>query len=361
MKFVFILDHIVPKKDNSFLISSNGGKFLSGNAKYLFDYLSKDPRLKVKFVNNSCDERSEDNISLKTFTGLIFFLQAKYLIGTHGQGDFFYPFSSKKIYVQTWHGTPIKKMGFCDVSCNSQAQNKIRQEFRKVNFFLSPSEFVTSLFIRCFGLAEEQILHIGNPRNDHLLSQNSTGTLAKRFGVSKVILYAPTFRDWTEVEWFPFKDFSFEDLNTTLEKLDAVILVRGHVNDKSECLQVQRIVNFGFDECVDINEVLGEIDLLITDYSSIYFDYLLVNKPSVFIMYDKATYEQKRGFLFEPNNTLLVGENVNSGEEFIHAIVNNLHIDKYKEARADAIVLFHQYQTKNSSETIKNKLLCKSS
>lgn len=345
---VRVLDIIIPKNEKSILFASNGLRNFSGNSKALFDCFLNDNVYTVKYTEIK-QSKSKYYINLKSIEGLVYFLRCKYLIGTHGSGDFYYPFGNKKIFIQTWHGTPLKKMGLCDESRSPKINASLKKEFSKINFLLSSSEMVTSSLIRCFGIEEDKILNIGYPRNDKLISYEKKNTLQEKLGKKKIILYAPTFRDWQQTILFPFDDMNYEHLNDVLIQNDAVILIRCHVNDSGQVpIGFDSIVDFGYSKCADISSVLGDVDLLITDYSSIYFDFLLLDRPCLFIPYDYYEYKEMRGFLYDSYEGLMVGDCINSASDLLDSIKINLNNDIHKLRRQN---VNHQVNSSQSSDT----------
>ncbi len=353
---IYLLDFIIPKNNRQFLFASNGRKIFTGNAKKLYLDLKIYDNLIISFTQK---ELSEDvnYINLRTIKGIIYFLRTKYLIGTHGVADFLYPFSKRKIFVQTWHGSPLKKMGLCEASRSNKTIKEIKKATAKIDYLLSSSEMVTSSLIRCFGIDEDKVLNIGYPRNDNLINYKKNNSLSKKYDNKKIILYAPTFRDWTDVKLFPFSDLDFNHLDKTLSKNNAVILVRSHINDQcSEIKTSDSIIQFGIDKCQDVNEILGEVDLLITDYSSIYFDFLLLDRPTIFLPYDLEEYIDKRGFLYDGYSELMVGDKVFTYKEFVDSLVFNLNNDKYKSKRKIINTLFNSNQSNNTAQKLVNIL-----
>lgn len=355
-KLVTILDFLVPKNNRQVLISSSGMKHLSGNALAIFDRLVQDDRFLVMHAVYSKGDKNA--IKLNTFKGLWFFLRSKHIIGTHGSADFFFFPSSKKNYIQTWHGSPFKLIGLCERNSDHKRVKILKREMEAINFFLTPSALVSNSFIKAFNIDKEKLLPIGSPRNDILLS-NKASSLKKQFKAKNIILYAPTFRDWEPVKWFPFNDFCIDTLSSILKKNDAHLLIRGHIKD-IENVNIENHDNISvFDEyvCPDINSVLSDIDILITDYSSIYFDYLLLNRPSIFIPYDIDIYEERRGFFYDDYEKIMVGDIVHDFNSFIVAIKNNLNSDSFSDERVKVNHLFNEYQSQDSYNQLVEKTL----
>lgn len=123
--------------------------------------------------------------------------------------------------------------------------------------------------------------------------------------------------------------------------------------EKVQCIQSSRIIELGQDMIQEVNEILHEIDILITDYSSVFIDYLLLNRPCIFIPYDKEKYEKDVGFLFDDYDYWTPGRKVATYSEFITAINGILSgDDQFKERREEMRKIFHYYQKKNASEKV---------
>ncbi len=133
------------------------------------------------------------------------------------------------------------------------------------------------------------------------LSTPSLELIETHFSRSRYnILYAPTWRPSTETKLFPFDDFDFAKLDSFLKDRGIKIHLRLHPNFESkisESLVKLDSISLISSNCVkDINQLLGAFDLLITDYSSIYVDFLLTEKPLIFLPYDLEEYNRVVGF-----------------------------------------------------------------
>jgi CDP-glycerol glycerophosphotransferase len=244
-----------------------------------------------------------------------------------------------QFYIQCWHGTPMKKIGF-DLNHSDNAMNsrqeihrKYELEAMKFHWLLSPSSFATEKFIsawnlRTYGRAD-RILEIGYPRNDRLVTFDSANLPALRktiglqgIGDKKVVLYAPTWRD---NQYDPASGYSY-DLNINFDRLReelgerCILLFRVHYLVRSH-FDFARYRGFIFDVSAwdDINDLYLISDLLMTDYSSVAFDYGNLGRPMVFYMYDLPAYgEQIRGLYFDVNE--LPGEIVTEPNRLAGAI-----------------------------------------
>lgn len=234
--------------------------------------------------------------------------QAKYLIFNSGLPAYI-KLREEQVYVQTWHGTPLKRLG-CDIEAAGSAAfnlKEVRKTYRtngrKFTYLLSPSEFTTQKLISAFDISEDRakqiIIEEGYPRNDALY--NYTEEQIERFKEKlklpkdkKVVLYAPTFRDNVYEFSVGFKyngELNFDEMMKEMGNR-CVILFRAHcqIADKFDFKKYQGFV-YDVSKYEDVNELYAISDLLITDYSSVLFDYANLKRPMVFYMYDLDEYQ----------------------------------------------------------------------
>lgn len=219
-------------------------------------------------------------------------------------------------YVQTWHGTPLKRLGIDihNVSMPGTNTNDYRHNFatesKRWDYLIAPNEFSKKIFSRAF-VFNNQFLDYGYPRNDRLVHQaNDYKVIAKIkekiVGNKKgrTILYAPTWRDDFFVRQGTYKmtlPFSLANFVNLLGE-DDVLIIRPHylVAASINIKGFEKKVRICVDE--DINDLYLISDLLITDYSSVMFDYAILNRPMLFYPYDLAHYQDEiRGFYFDYN------------------------------------------------------------
>lgn len=244
-----------------------------------------------------------------------------------------------QVYVQTWHGTPLKKIG-CDVPCRSsveegrgggiemdgsrsveknrsssleaakrRAYKEYETEGALIDFVPSPSPFYTEKFKSAFRLGSQaKVLEMGYPRNDALFTvgNEKQEEMKKALGIPrdrKVILYAPTWRDnqHTAGTGYTYRlGIDFDKLQKNLEG-EAMILFRAHylISSSFDFGKYQGFIR-NVSDYDDINDLYMAADMLITDYSSVFFDYACLKRPMLFYMYDYAEYKnQIRDFYFD--------------------------------------------------------------
>jgi len=212
-----------------------------------------------------------------------------------------------QVYVQCWHGTPLKKLRYDiekDNVLNSISEVRKRNDLDAIKFdyFISPSKFCTEKFTSAFNLKklnnENIFIEKGYPRNDYLFNYKKSDIkkIKKELNIplnKKVILYAPTFRDnqVNENGYTYNVELDFNKLKNEFSE-EYVILFRAHYFIANK-FDFKKYNNFVYDvsKYEDINELYIISDILITDYSSVFFDFANLKKPILFYMYDYNNYK----------------------------------------------------------------------
>ncbi|PSU14314.1 teichoic acid biosynthesis protein F [Photobacterium gaetbulicola] len=221
-------------------------------------------------------------------------------------------------YVQCWHGTPLKRLGL-DVKASAYATSSLKGMYfsyladsKRYDHFISPSEYASECFCSSFGIEPGKIIEQGYPRNDVLTNDvdnaEKLDAIRQSLGIEpgkKVILYAPTWRDnqySKETGGFYFDNpLETEHFLSSFDD-SYVFLFRGHYFSDSHKTQ-SRFVDVSTYN--DVNDLYLISDALITDYSSVFFDYAILNRPIFFYMYDRAVYEKDvRGFYIDIDQDL---------------------------------------------------------
>jgi CDP-glycerol glycerophosphotransferase len=215
-----------------------------------------------------------------------------------------------QVYLQTWHGTPLKRIGF-DIdrpqfASGSAYFDRLADDVAKWDLLLSQNAFSTPILRRAFRFGGE-ICEFGYPRNDALSrGEERAAAIRERLGIpagKRVVLYAPTWRD---NQFYASGRYRF-DLRLDTERAwqvlgdDHVLLVRGHHQLAGDTRAGSR-PGFALNVTAypDITDLFQITDVLITDYSSVMFDFAVTGKPMLFFTYDLAQYrDQLRGFYFD--------------------------------------------------------------
>ena len=238
-------------------------------------------------------------------------------------------------YIQTWHGTPLKKLALDMTQVHIGGEEDLgayQEEFRKNtrtwDYLISQNPFSTKIFRHAFDF-HKKVLEIGYPRNDVLFVKNkkrAAQKIKKRLGIpedKKLMLYAPTWRDDEYYREGEYKFASPLDYRMLWEYFggEYCMIAKYHylVKDPIDWSEYEGFL-YPCDMSYDISYLYLASDLLITDYSSVMFDYSILDRPMFFFAYDRKRYEDVlRGFYFDfPEEA--PGPVVETTEELVEAI-----------------------------------------
>jgi CDP-glycerol glycerophosphotransferase len=223
--------------------------------------------------------------------------QSKYLVTNNNLPQYFRK-KPGQIYLQTWHGTPLKRIGL-DIANNQLTAGynaAMKREAGYWDYLISPNGFCSEIFPRAFGF-RGRLLETGYPRNDRLQKPNPE--LRSKLGIAAgqtVVLYAPTWRDDSrdaDGNWATINNLA----QVKLPK-NVTLLYRGHTNTLAS---ERNLADDTIDvtEYPDVTDLYQVADVLITDYSSVMFDFSGTGKPMIFLCPDLAEYSALRGFYFD--------------------------------------------------------------
>lgn len=361
-----------------FFESFNGNSF-SCSPKAIYNYLiSHDEYKDYKFIwafkdlekDHIKNNKNTIIVKSKSFKYYYYLSKSKYWI-VNSLLDLSVIKKSKQVYVQCWHGTPLKKLR-CDINVTGGVLNTKEEvikrnnlDVKKIDYFISPSKYATSKFISAFNLKElnkeKIIIEKGYPRNDKLINYNNNDIekIKKDLHIptdKKVILYAPTFRDdeHTSGVGYTYKlNIDFDLLQKELK--DYIILFRAHYFIANS-FEFDKYKDFIYDvsKYDDINDLYIISDLLITDYSSVFFDYAILERPIIFYMYDYDNYKNNlRDFYIDLKE--LPGPIVKDEKDLITLIKEKNN--KYKNMYSSFNKKFNPYEDGKSTQRVVKEIL----
>ena len=345
--FMGFISVFIPVNQKSIIFSSLGGRKFDDSPKALYDRICEmdifhDWKLVWAFVE--LDKYSlprGEKVKIDTFSFFKTLLTTHVWIGNSEVDRGIRLYSSKYVRVETWHGTPLKKICGEENETSVEKANSTRH-IDDTTIRCAQSEFDRDIFARIFSASKESILLSDLPRNDSLLkySNEKIKRIKESLGIEtgkKVILYTPTYREYLmneerKSEIVPPIDF--EKWETALGK-DHVLLIRAHYV-VSESLNlpdngfIKDVSNYG---C--LNDLYVIADMMISDYSSTFFDYAILDRPMFCFAYDMEEYCRRRG-LYLNLETELPCPIDKDGESLLNHILNL----NYKEA-SEATKAFH--------------------
>ncbi|WNF37328.1 CDP-glycerol glycerophosphotransferase family protein [Bacillaceae bacterium IKA-2] len=317
-KYLFILVGILPKQEKVIVFESFLGKQYSCNPRAIYEYITENyPDYQCYW---SYDPRYVDNFTgynlnlVKRFSvkWLLIMPSAKYWV-SNSRLPAWTPKPAKTIYLQTWHGTPLKKLGVDieEIVMPGTTTEKYKKNFimesSRWDYLISPNKYSSEIFRGAFRF-NKQMIESGYPRNDFLYTFKPADVAKIRKQLSiptdkKVILYAPTWRDNEYHSKGKYKFSLTLDLQALKRQVgdEYIVLLRLHylISDNLDLSEYKGFVIDASNHS-DIRELYIISDLLITDYSSVFFDYANLNRPMIFYVYDIDSYrDQLRGFYFD--------------------------------------------------------------
>ena len=385
---------------NVVLYDSYFGRGLICNPYALFLELLKEPGYKHIWVldGNASTEHfpKAENVSFvrrHSKEHLKYLAKAGYII-TNVSMPYYYCKKPGQVYINTWHGTPLKSLGY-DIPNSPATISNVLRNFLSADYVISQNPFLTSVYKEKYKLDElfeGKIIEEGYPRNDRLLNANRDDVInmLSSYGIivdskKEIILYAPTWKgnDYNKPEINPEE---FTGIKKSLEQIIDTnryqILIKPHQVVYQTLKKQGRLPDMMIPAEIDTNELLSITDLLISDYSSIFYDFLASGKPVLFYIEDLEKYQNERGLYLQPSE--LPGPAFTTLQDLGDAI-NNLELvvrnyrEKYEEAKQFACpyddgqvakrivdIIFHQktkdtsgrpYRIISATKTDKKKLL----
>lgn len=282
-------------------------------------------------------------------------------------------YNGKHINIELWHGFPIKQMGVMhDNSVNDESILYYNNRSEKTNLIMSYSQLYTTFLNSCFPSDAKKYRVTGMPRNDLLFDKEGLSKLEiltnKSLNDKNIVFYLPTWRKGknnkieTSRSWstlFGFNDENENNIIRILEENNLYLVVKLHPFEfnlyKNLALFKHDRIYLLSDEVmysqkIHLYELLGSAKMLITDYSSVFFDTLLIDLPIIFAPTDLDEYSENRGFLIEPYDILTPGPTVHSLkdlEDQIKLLLKNSNL--YKRERDFVKKLVFKYTDNNSS------------
>ncbi|WP_158651607.1 CDP-glycerol glycerophosphotransferase family protein [Mesobacillus jeotgali] len=312
------------------------------NAEAIYKYIAEEVKYNDVFITKKYMGRG------MTLRDMYMVASSHVYICTHKS----FKVSKDRVCIQTWHGIPLKGMNYMDRGEEELKAETWHKEFNNCDIILSSSNLYEVLLSSCIGIQRNKFVKTGFPRNDFLTMNNKTSK-ADILGLfedgtvnsdTKVIVYLPTFRlghkkdkiegKLREGNIFGFDNYNSKELEQNLKANNCVIIAKLHpieekllsANKLATSSRIKLVNSKWLEESKnDLYNLLSVSDMLITDYSSVYFDYLLLDKPIIFINNDLDQYRQNRSLLLEPYDFWTPGYKVSNQYEFIHSLNNYIN------------------------------------
>ena len=377
-------------KKNTILYQAYSSKILAGNPYAMFKYLINNPKYKhLKHIWIVKDKNAKHILPYKNNKNVEFVIggskkhmkylaTAEYLVNNAAFPSYYIK-KKEQVYINTWHGTPLKGLGKYDKSLNRRPIMSAQRNFLCCDYLVMPNKYTTDILMEHYdvkNIFKGEIVEEGYPRIDLVLNtekEKIIKELEEKIGYSlqdkKIILYAPTFRSENISNAKKHIDNSnqiCEYIEQIMEKMpkNYVMFFKAHSNLLGYFKDNEKITKMFLFDDFETNEILSITDVLMTDYSSVFFDYLCTKRPIIFFTYDREKYERERGFLF-PLDELpgklcdtvedVIGclndinnSNYNYSEKYKNFIEKFAYLDDGQATKRVVDAIFHNQKSKNT-------------
>lgn len=343
---IYPFSFLFPRSEKRLAFGSYRGSF-TDNSKYLFIYAVEHcSGLDVCWLSvNRKTVKQVRSLGLPAYwvlspIGVWKALRAKYWFVNSYTSDIMYCLSGNATVVNLWHGVGLKRCEF-NIKNGALAERYVKktfkerfyhpESFRRPDYLLSSTEFQSTMFASAFRISIDKCLNLGYPRNrilqlpkeevisfvDRYEPEETMQLIHKMEQYSKVFIYMPTWRD-SQKDVFA-QQFDLEALNKLLVIQNALFLLKPHPNTLVDKIDTYSNIVL-VDSKTDVYGILPFTDVLITDYSSILYDYLLMNEKDIILfLYDYEEYVRERDFYY-PFDENVIGKCVSSFKNLLETI-----------------------------------------
>lgn len=299
----------------------------AGNSRSLYNYMQKknnnhlnlvwvvtDDNMYNKLKNQEIKVVKEGTTQMKQIMK-----KADVVFTTHANLIDYKEQNSNLLYIELWHGVGPKNTGYLINNMSESDANWMEKFIKKVDYVVVPTDFWRIVFVSFFGLNPYRVLNLGLPLIDSILNAKGKDNLEKVLNCdiskyNKIIYYMPTVRSGTSrnekisintKNIFNIQEYSENQLIDFLKKNNYLLCIKYHPSEKIkfervDCDNIKYILEEEIQKYeLDTNMLLNASDLLISDYSSLGFHYLVLEKPVIYLQNDLKQYSSKRGIVFD--------------------------------------------------------------
>lgn len=374
--FIYFISGFLPRKAHVWVFGAWEGIYWNDNAKYLYLYLlEKFPEITAVWVTRSdkiFQQLKSDGLPVAhcdRFSGWRVCAIARCIFVTHGRVDVNpWLIRGAHIYYLNHAPYPLKKMGL-DHTCIMTPLDRVKSFFQyPMQTFGYSKIFTTSLpsrlrVVSSLGVSENKVIVSGLPRHDFLIDQKRIvqkngadahqGVPYQSISYRNLIFFAPTFRELASFNWFDFS-FDYWVLESFLNDTSSILIMSFHPFEAERYIKkFQPAPRIFFDSSADAYPLLPHTSILITDYSSIAFDFLLFDRPIIFSNFDHEQYVNNRG-LYEDYDSVTPGFKARNWPEVLERLETLiLHKnDPHTNERAALCSRVYEYSDSGSSARI---------
>lgn len=326
---------IVPKKENLLLFSAWFGKKYADSCMYMYEYLLDDKYFEVYWYTTSkklyddLNSRQLPVVYSKSLRGVWIHLRAKMLISAVQFMDFNSYLLTNCILFDLDHGFALKKIHFKQ---RTMTENEIKFEYllrKKVDYYMSASSsFAKDVICECYDMTPNKVVFCNKPRIDALfdeeLRKGHNGFIQGLKKKGKLFVWMPTHRSDGKVALNFESLLDFTVIQKICEHNNAFFIIKKHFYHRNEQMnldQYSRIFDITNDN-IETQTLLYQADVLISDYSASYIDYLVLNRPIILFAFDLDSYLQKERDLYIKFENNAVGYKPTTAQDFYQALTN---------------------------------------
>lgn len=383
---IYWFSFITIRSKRIYLFGSSFGNRFADNSKYLYLYAAQHKKDEIypiwithrREIAKMLTENGYEAYYYKSIKGVWYCLRAKYYIFDNYSKDISFWLSGGAKKINLWHGTGNKKINydnkFDEVRHPKNNWDRFRFALRRMSdekpshYVLATSEMMGDIFASAFRVPRNHIIVDGYPRNDVLFQdcmitqlytqeeKDIINTLKELKEEShRILLYMPTFRE-SETKFFDVMDL--QSFNQFLYDNRLIFITKLHPKSKLksefERIKLSNIINASAD--VDPYTILEFADMLTTDYSSVYTDFLLLNRPSVLFTYDLEDYSRDTRECYFDYDEYIPELRTYTMEEFQEGILRALEKDEFEEGRIELRSKMFSYVDSGACERILEKI-----
>lgn len=364
--FTYGISKLIPKKKNRWIFGAWFGNAVSDNTKAFYDYVcSRNPKIEKIWIATDPSKVSLPGcivVRRNSLKSLKYILTAKVAVMNQGFGDFSaYNFLGGSFKVQLWHGVAWKKIGKDAFPELKGFHKRVFNTINRYDLYVAPSKEYGKVVKSAFGTCDEHIVYTGQPRNICLFSDafklKSRLAIEQAIGVSgkKLVVYMPTFRDKSSDVFSFNKLINNPKFKELAEKHNFVIVEKLHYKSVQRSGITNKYV-YGAPD-MDAATLLGAADILITDYSSCFFDYMITDKPIIHYVYDFNYYKNKDRGLYYDIKDVAAGSVTYNISQLLSAIKSNIIFDVNMSQRHKIRDKFITFESEHSCKDIYNRII----
>lgn len=361
----------IPKKKNLWIFGSWKGKNFSDNSRTLFEYVQKNhPEIESVWISKNEKVLSEvralgyKTIDYRTLYGKLFVTRAMVSIQTESNEDTGKFKISRTKIIQLWHGIGDAKTIYSSMNPIKKWIVEIYSETHQKSLWMTSSEHQKDNIHEYFKTPLKNIYVTGTPRTDAILERKKHDyfeSLKNQYCNAKLIAYMPTHRKFGENQYNILEQSELEMVNNFLRTNNMLLLIKPHPLEaykyKNKNTQYSNIIILLGEVFSNTQAYLHYFDALISDYSSVSYDYLCLNRPIILFTYDFQEFKKTDMGLRDDYIEVSPGPHCTTWEEVCYELSNAFTKDNYREKREKLIPRYYKYTDDHNCERVFEQII----